>query len=145
MNEQRVNELYERAANKIQENGLMHQNIRFAENEERENAELEAMTCINELKTEFDFLRDNWEVALDYSIPSCGFVSRKLRQIRRKISKVLLRNYASAQNNINYGNKQCWEKTLLYMNALQKENEELRKKMEVLTEQMEGIEEKMSQ
>ena len=125
MNEQRVNELFEKALQRIETEGMVHQEVVFEENEEQDKATLGETTYLKRLRNECSFFRENWEVSLDYPIRPCNFVSKTIRKLLKKMSKVLLRNYASAQNNINYSNKQCWELILLYAESLQKENEEL--------------------
>ncbi len=143
MNEQKVNELFEKALRRIETEGMVHQEVMFEENEGQDKMTSGEDTYLKQLKNECSFLGENWEVSLDYPIRQCNFVSKTIRKLLKKMSKVLLGNYAAAQNNINYSNKQCWEQIVLYAEALQKENEELRNQVEKLTLDIEGLKEKM--
>ncbi|MBQ8246333.1 MAG: hypothetical protein IJZ42_04305 [Lachnospiraceae bacterium] len=88
---------------------------------------------------EYDFIRNNWEVDLDYSIRTCGKFERKMRELLRGASKKLLSHFSAKQNEINYSNKQCWRQMQLYIEMLQRENKMMQQKQELLEREINEI------
>lgn len=134
MEKRRVDEIISEVATQVEQEGWVRDAAQF------ETTLVEHRSCITKdkqydrmiLEKEYKFLKNQWEISLDYSINATGTLGRALRKVVQKVSKIVLSRFVQKQNAVNFSNLQSMHQIQLFIEQSQAQNQELQKKCSML-------------